>query len=273
MRNILIITIGIILTLISNYLGHIYPPFSIDWTPILIGLFTGLVLYFTNFRLIIKFSLIIGLIIFNDILIKFYAGGTHDWEGVGWITVYLLLGLIISLVIIIIYGFTNQKENKKEYFLLIFAFSVLLFLYLSYFDSIGMTWVKYPTNDIKISKEKELFISNVELSDNKIIVEQDTFLITKGWFEKQIRINHKRLFKKNETTDKIYCTLILEGEFEKYKTREHIYYKLDDGKSRGYTSLNSTITLTLDQKKDKYSLGFYRTGWTKFKEIIIKNSH
>jgi len=126
-KNILTITIGVLLLLTSNYLGHVYPPFSIMWTPVLIGVFTGLVLFITDFRLVVKFGLIVGLIISNDVLIKFFAGGTHDWEGVSWISLSCIFGLFISFILILIYGFRIQKQQKKKYYLYVIISSVYNF--------------------------------------------------------------------------------------------------------------------------------------------------
>ena len=270
-KNILIIIFGLALLLISNYLGHIYPPFSISWTPILLGLFTILILFITNFRLAIKFGLITGMIIANDILIKFFAGGTHDWEGVGWITGFLFLGLIISSILAIVYGFLKEKNRKKEYFLYLFGSSILLFAYLSYFESLGMVWVDYPSENINVSKKKGLFISEVSLSDSIVPYDKDTFLIKQGWVEQQTKSNHKGILIRTEKTDKLYCTLILDGNFKHLNYDRIIYYKLDNSKSLGYQYINKRITLTLDNKENKYILGFYRKDWNKIKDIEIKN--
>ena len=260
MKNILIITFGLVLLLTSNYLGHNYPPFSISWTPVLLGLFTGLVLFATNFRLAIKFGLIIGMIITNDILIKFFAGGTHDWEGVGWIMGFLFIGLIISLILAILYGLIKQKNRKKVYFRYLFGSIVILFVYLSYFDSLGMVWVDNPTEDFRLSKKKGLLISKVTLSDSIVPYDKDSFIIKQGWIEQQTRTNHKGILKRTEKTDKLYCTLILDGNFKNLDIDRNIFYKLNDSDSFGYQFIDKIITLTIDKKETKCTLGFYKNG-------------
>ena len=272
MKNVLIITLVILLTLISNYLGHINPPFSINWTPILVGLFTVSIMYFTDFRILVKFILITSLIIINDILIKLFAGGTHDWEGVGWITAFLLLGLLISLAIIVFYGFTKRKNKKKEFFLFLLGTCIILYSYLSYFGSFGMVWVSSPSENIELAKENGLFVSDIEISDSIIMTNQnEKFLIKKGWVEKQIKFNHKSIFKHTEKTDKFYCTLLIEGNFADLNYNKSIYYKLKENDSRGFSFMEKEITMTFEKSQSNHHVIFYNKDYEIIKEIEIKN--
>jgi len=269
MKNISIISIGIILLLLSNYFGHVYPPFSINFTPILIGLFTGLILFLSNFNLIGKFGFIIGMIISNDILIKLFAGGQHDWEGAGWVSIFLFLGLIISLLLIVIYGFTEQKKRKKEHFYYLLVSSIILWGYLFLFDSLGMIWVNNQSENIVTSKSKGLFISNIRISDRIIKYGKDTFIIKSGWIEHQTKSNHMGIFKKTEKTDMQYCTFLIKGKFEHLNYDRNIYYEMKTPNSSGYQQLDSVITLILDKKVNKYRLAFYNNKFDKIKEVEI----
>jgi hypothetical protein len=272
MKNILTITLGFVLLLISNYLGHVHPPFSISWTPILIGLFTGLVLFTTDFRLVIKFSLIIVMIISNDILIKLFAGGTHDWEGVGWIVGLRFVGLIIALIIIVIYGLIKQRDRKKEILLYLFGSCVIIIAYSSYFDSLGLISVNSPTEQIEISKDKGLFISEIYFADKFVIIENDTMTFKHGWIERQTRLNHLGLFKKTEYTDKNNCIIVLDGKFDKYGYNSNIYFKVDDSDANGASPIERTLTFSIDKALNEKTLYFFKQGdWTTFKQIKIKN--
>lgn len=270
-KNKLIIITGIILLLISNYLGHIQPPFSISWTPILIGLFTGLVLFITDFRLLIKFSLIIGMIISNDVLIKFFAGGTHDWEGVEWITIYCFLGLILSLILIIIYGFIKQKKNKKEYFLNILGSIVIITAYLSYFYSLGMVSIDSPTEQIELSKRQRVFISEVQFSEKSLIIGNDTFTFKQGWFERQTRLNHLGLFRKTEFTGENNCIIVLDGKFDKFDSNNCVFYNVNDSNVSGSNLISRNISFKIDNSLKEQSLYFHnQNDWTKYKRIKVK---
>ena len=271
MKNVFIIILGILLILINNYLGHINPPFSISWTPVLIGLITGLIMYFTDFRISVKFGLITILIISNDVLIKLFSGGTHDWEGAGWISVFLFIGLIISLILITVYGFTKQKKLRKKYFLNLFATGLIIFFYLSYFNSLGMVWISYPTKSIKLAKERRVFMSEIELSDSLVLINKnDTFIIKKGWIEKQVKYNHKALVKRAETTNKVYWTLLVEGNFGNLNYYDNsIYYKLKESDSKGLRFLENNITLTFDKLDSNYHIEFYNSDRVKINELEI----
>ena len=274
-KNILTITIGVLLLLISNYLGHVYPPFSISWTPFLIGLFTGLVLFVTNFKLVAKFGFIVGLIISNDVLIKFFAGGTHDWEGVGWISMFCFLGLIFSFIIILLYGFTKRVQRKKEYYIYVIISIVILITYLSYFDSLGMTYINNPTKQIEESKKEGVFISEVNLSNDTITIGNYKFSFKQGWIERQTRLNHLGLFEKNELTGENNCIIVLNGKFNKYDCNDSVCYKVNDSNALGSDYITKTLSFTVDKSLKVQRLFFHRDGeWTKYKEIKIelKNS-
>jgi len=271
-KNTLIVTVGIGTLLISNYLGHVFPPFSMDWTPILLGLITGLVFFISDFQLSLKFGLITGIIISNDILIKLFAGGSHDWEGLGFQIVDLFLGLFISFSLIVTYCFTEKKRRIKKYILYSLVSGALIFIYLECFETLGMTWINYPTKDINLSKSKGLFISNINLIDSFITNDIDTFKISQGWIEKQTRTNHLGLFRKSEITNNNYCTLIFKGDFRKDTSDNKILFKQDCKNSVGYHDLAKSVVLTIDNQESEVSLDFYSQkegNWLKFKNIKI----
>lgn len=269
-KNILVITLSLLFLLTNNYLGHVNPPFSILFTPVLIGVFTGLILFFTDFRIAAKFGLITGLVIVNDVFIRIYAGGTHDLEGLGWIAAFLFIGLIVSLIEIVVYGFIKHKHEKVKYFLLLLAFCVILFSYLSYFNSLGMIYLNNPIEDLGESKKKGLFISEISFSKDSLIIDNDTLVFKYGWIEKQTRLNHHGLFKKTEETGKMNFIIGLKGKFDKYGYNDSIYFKVNDSDSNGASPINKVLSFTIEKQMNDLSIYFFKQGdWTKFKEIKI----
>ncbi|HEY5593241.1 MAG TPA: hypothetical protein VIK55_19770 [Paludibacter sp.] len=191
-----------------------------------------------------------GMMILNDVLLKYYPGDDHDWEGVDWIVIFEFIGLIISIIVIIISGFISRKKNIKKYFLFIVASCCLFFIYQSYFNSLGMVWINDPISNLRIAKQKGLYISDVKFSDSIIINDNDTFRISQGWIEQQTETNHMGLFKKTHNTDKIYCTIIIKkiGDFE---LDPEIWYQLNESDSLAFNPISPIINLTLN-KTDKY---------------------
>jgi len=104
-----------ILCFINNYLGHKYPPFSISKTPVFIGLVATGILYFTHFKFFIKLCWISFFFLLNDILIKIYAGGSHDAEGLGWISFFEFLALLLAIFISFMYRSTREKIPLKTF--------------------------------------------------------------------------------------------------------------------------------------------------------------
>jgi hypothetical protein len=113
MKNISIILLGFGIMIAANLAGHFFPPFSLMNSFIYINIVIGLVnlrLYKFNFKITIIYNFI--LLVINDLLIRLYAGGTHDSQGMALCWVMFHLGFIIATIIMIAYSLTFNKENK-----------------------------------------------------------------------------------------------------------------------------------------------------------------
>jgi hypothetical protein len=88
-NDIKIFAFNLFLLIGLNILGHYFPPFSILLSPIIIGLIS-----FNSFKTKVHFSVktifVVSSIIFNDFLLRLYAGGTHDSEGVMVINLFFI---------------------------------------------------------------------------------------------------------------------------------------------------------------------------------------
>ena len=73
----------------------------------------------------------------NDILIKIYAGGTHDYQGLGFILAFTILGLIPSFLYFV---FKIYKRNEKmEYKIIaVLLFIVLIICHHKMFSKLGL---------------------------------------------------------------------------------------------------------------------------------------
>ena len=145
MKNILALTIALIIVLINGIIGHFSPPNGIDFTLILIPTFTAIVCFASeNLSSILKSLSVSFLVITNDILIKLYSGGTHDLEGLEWIHFFMYSGILIGLIILSINVMKNKKENLSIKILSIITFPFLIYIYLQFFYQLGLVR-KYPT--------------------------------------------------------------------------------------------------------------------------------
>jgi len=130
-KNILAIGFGLMLVTLSNIIGHFAAPFSILVTPILLTIIiAGLNfnLYKSNFLLTISYNY--GLLLLNDLFIRFYAGGIHDQEGKGWIFLFFVIAFILAFITMTIYSFTtavNRNKTTKTTNVLTNIFTLLIF--------------------------------------------------------------------------------------------------------------------------------------------------
>jgi hypothetical protein len=144
MKNILTLTIALILVLINGIIGHFFPPNGIDFTIILIPTITAIICFASeNLNSILKSLSVSFLVIANDILIKLYSGGTHDLEGLEWIHFFMYSGILIGLIILAINVMKNKKENLFIKILSIITFPSLIYIYLQFFYQLGLGR-KYP---------------------------------------------------------------------------------------------------------------------------------
>ena len=111
-KNILVIGVGLII--VSNIIGHFAGPFSIFATPFLLTVIIAVLnfqLYKSNFLLTVAYNF--GLLLFNDLFIRFYAGGTHDQVGKAWISMLFSIAFVLAFIIMMVYSFTTVYSLNK----------------------------------------------------------------------------------------------------------------------------------------------------------------
>lgn len=135
-KVLLVTLVGVIA---NSLIGHYFPPASIMITPIVLIIITVLISFTTiDFKPIWKSIWILIFVILNDLGIKFYAGGTLDLEGLGLITLMLLIGLIPSYTILVITSLNDKVVTKHHKRIAIFIFPIVLIIYLYLSINIGL---------------------------------------------------------------------------------------------------------------------------------------
>jgi len=111
----LAIVSGIALIIISNVIGHLIPPFSILATPWVLTIVIAIInfpLYKTSFSKTVIYNY--GLLLFNDILVRCFAGGVDDAEGKAWISVMFIISFLICTIVMFVYAsFKSTKSNEN----------------------------------------------------------------------------------------------------------------------------------------------------------------
>lgn len=199
MKNKASLVVCSVLVVISNILGNRFPPASIMLTPVLIAIATVIIISFTDFQPRIKLLSLLLILIMNDLLIDIFAGGAHDNEGIGWVTVFYLIGLFISFFASAFCFSLIARTKIKQYvgYLLLYIFLALV--YKELFATFNYTEISKPSPTVEVAKNNGIFVANLRFSTNLISLPHDTVTIESGWVERVQENTDYILFKKTRT--------------------------------------------------------------------------
>ena len=211
-KTVPIFVICLLIIVITNFFGFILPPFSILAIPFTVSSLTVLVLFSGKYWLVLKTIIISILIVVNDLLIRTFAGGTHDAEGNGFIILFTYIALFFVPFFVVAYG-VFRKDVFGTIFGLIFLIFIIYF-YLMFFSAFGLTFSQSISENIEKSKEKNVFVCELGFNGKQIITETDTFHIKNGWIENKINFIDYGFFNKFYKNSHNYVVLNIEGDFQ-----------------------------------------------------------
>lgn len=135
----ILICLLIILLLASIVIGHFLPPSGIFMTPVTISIMTWLILFSdADFSILVKSVLSYLFIGLNDIGMKLFAGGKSDLAGMGWIHLFLFIGLVPCFIMLLISVFRDKKSSLGIKFLSVLIFILLIYMHLKMFKMLGV---------------------------------------------------------------------------------------------------------------------------------------
>lgn len=236
-------------------------------TPIVIGFITFLFLSL-NLKLIYRIIFIALAIIINDILIKLFAGGTHDSEGEGWITLFLILGLIISTIIAIIKISIDRKHKLTHKIIFITLLPTLVGIYLSYFNLFGLSYYEQGNDSKDNSLKNKTFIKDLVFSHNTIIYENDSLNILYGWMEKQRKMTPNNILEKNEETANLNYTIKISHNLKPYNFS--VYYKVNSEDVNGASPVDSIIQFSASKLDSNIYISFFKLRESITNDTLIK---
>lgn len=138
-QNIIVLVFAFIVVLINGLIGHFFAPYGMDLTPVVLTITTSLIAFKTkNLKLIWQSILIYCFVALNDISIKLYSGGSHDMEGLGWIHLFLFIGLLPTLGILVMIVIKNKQDQIKDKVFAVVTFLVLISVHLYLFGKLGL---------------------------------------------------------------------------------------------------------------------------------------
>jgi hypothetical protein len=129
------LAISFIIVLSNVILDRYCAPAGILLTPVVIILFTILIsLNKDKFVPFLHVVIVYLLIAINDMGIKLYGGGIHDWEGLGWIHMMLFIGLVPCFIVLAV----GLKASNLIERLPLLLFIGLIVFHLSAFGKLGL---------------------------------------------------------------------------------------------------------------------------------------
>lgn len=128
----------LILLVINCYFGHYFSPAGILLTPIIIVVCSWTIAFkTTGIPLPVRSLLIVSCVSINNILIKLYSGGDHDYEGLGWIHALTSIGLI-PVIVILIKMIDTDKSNGLQKLIAFLIFPPLVIIHYYFFYDLGV---------------------------------------------------------------------------------------------------------------------------------------
>lgn len=139
MNNYTLLGIATLIVILNGLIGHFFAPSGIMLTPIVLIVTTSLVCFGTkNIRSIFISILTFLFIALNDISIKLYSGGMHDFEGLGFIHMFMFIGLVPASGILLVSILKKKNENSINKILAIVLFAGLIAVHLQLFSNLGI---------------------------------------------------------------------------------------------------------------------------------------
>lgn len=139
MKNIIPLIIAVFIVITNGIIGHFFAPNGITFTPVVLTTITYLICFRLKSTKVVLISLLTYIFVaLNDFSIKLYSGGTHDYEGLGWVHFFLFIGLIPTSAILSFAIFKNSKEKLSIKIFALFLFITLIIIHLEVFSLLGL---------------------------------------------------------------------------------------------------------------------------------------
>lgn len=138
MNNKTALGLATLTVILNGLIGHFFAPNGIMLTPIVLTITTSLVCFGTkNIKVIVISALIYLFVALNDLSIKLYSGGSHDQEGLGWVHLFLFVGLVPTFGILIATILKYKEETLTNKIIAVVLFVGLIAGHLQLFSNLG----------------------------------------------------------------------------------------------------------------------------------------
>jgi len=262
----ILLSIGLII--VNSIICYYLPPVSIVLS-ILIPAFIIFILSKADLQIYFKILIVIGAIILDDMVLKLSGGHPYDFEGAGLINLLSIIATVLATVISFVFLIKKAKRNVIYTSCFIILIPISVWLYLSYFDSMGLIDSENGSPSKEISIKNHLFLKAVQVSDASVAYKPDSIKILSGWAEKQVTINHEHLIKRYDDTSKVNYVLKLKSN-RRFRDN-NIYYQVNDASINGASPIDSVISFTCARTDPKVIVTFFKLTGDISKTMTIKS--
>jgi hypothetical protein len=139
MSNSTAIGLALLTVVMNGLIGHFFAQSGIMLTPIVLTITTSLVCLGTkNIKAIFISILTFLFVALNDISIKLYSGGSHDHQGLGWIHMFLFIGLVPTFGILLTAMLRSKNAKYPSKIIATVLFIGLIAAHLQLFSKLGL---------------------------------------------------------------------------------------------------------------------------------------
>jgi hypothetical protein len=138
-RSILILLAALVIVVVNGLFAHFVPPSGIEMTPAILICTTFIIVFgLRDLNPLLKSLLTFLFIAINDISIKLYAGGIHDREGLDWVDLFLLIGLVPAFILLLVSIIRDKKSTLINKLAAIVLFPLLVYGHEYFFGELGL---------------------------------------------------------------------------------------------------------------------------------------
>jgi hypothetical protein len=178
-----------------------------------------------------------------------------------------IISVIVSAITLSIILKKEAKEKPKNKFNPLIPYFIIVSAFFLYYHSFGADYNKKPSVNITQSKKRDVFVSKFQTSTKSLRIKKEEIHLKEAWLEKQIRFNHKGIFRKVSPTGKYFLLINKNHNIKDWGfSNKYEYYKDGNIKTTKFLfsegpfmfisdSIQNEITITL-KRLDKDSVQF-----------------
>lgn len=204
------------------------------------------------------------LVILDYILLKIFlssiSSGSPDVSfSLFLVNISWIITVVASAVTLSLYLKKEAKEKPKNKFNPLILYIATVSAFFLYYHSFGADYNKKPSDNITLSKKREVFVSQFQTSTKNLRIKNEEIYLKEAWLEKQIRFNHKGIFRKMSPTGKYFLLINKSHNIKNLGfSNKYEYYKDGNIKTTKFLFSEGPFVFTLDSIQNELTITLKR---------------